>query len=366
MFGHFSSGTFAHADTYYGSKCIVNPLLLFREATNFRSKTNFDLPDLNIDRDAIVTTPYDMLINQMQSFSSKMTCGAGINETVQRSTFRAQHHQGYDIFGDIFNIKFGEIQSAENLRYRLELIKRYWVPYRLHSLGLDKRMNEDLYRRLFDKKISETFIEQMMILVDNTRDVSVVEKLKTKTDDHIIFEGAQGLGLDEVNGHYPYVTRSRTGLNNALDICKRIDVNEIDIYYVTRAYLTRHGDGPMESELKTPPYKGIVENTNVYNQYQGGFRYGHIDAKELQRRIQTDLRANMFMLDGIKVKVHLAVTCLDQINDDAFFKSGKKSKKIKTTRKTFAADLAHFIGFNNYLESYGPTRDTIYTRMMVS
>ena len=146
---------------------------------------------------------------------------------------------------------------------------------------------------------------------------------------------------------------------NAIEICREIGVDEIDIYYVTRAYLTRHGDGPMESELKSPPYKGIVETTNVTNQYQGDFRYGHLDAKCLQGRIQSDLRRNLFSLDGIKVKAHLAVTCLDQIDDDAYFKSGQKSKKIKTTRKTFAADLAHRIGFTNYLESYGPTRNTI-------
>lgn len=56
-----------------------------------------------------------------------------------------------------------------------------------------------------------------------------------------VFEGAQGLMLDEYFGNYPYVTPSRTGSINITKICRAENLHLDTSYYVARPYISRHG-----------------------------------------------------------------------------------------------------------------------------
>ena len=59
--------------------------------------------------------------------------------------------------------------------------------------------------------------------------------------------------------------------------------------YVTRAYLTRHGAGPLPRERPEKPYPGIVDTTNVPNEHQGTLRFAWLDLDLLRRAIHEDL-----------------------------------------------------------------------------
>lgn len=61
----------------------------------------------------------------------------------------------------------------------------------------------------------------------------------------LLFEGAQGVLLDLDYGTYPYVTSSRTGVNNVYDYTRVIDFT----VGVIKPYVTRVGEGPFPTEI---------------------------------------------------------------------------------------------------------------------
>ena len=128
-----------------------------------------------------------------------------------------------------------------------------------------------------------------------------------------MFEGAQGLLLDQDRGHFPHVTRSNTGLHNVLILAEELHVGRLDVTYTTRCYLTRHGAGPMRHETSDPPYPGIIDQINIPNPYQGAMRFGLLDLDMLARSSAVD-RGNAAP-SSIEVVPSLAVTCLAQQGD---------------------------------------------------
>jgi len=66
--------------------------------------------------------------------------------------------------------------------------------------------------------------------------------------------------------------------------------NDVMLHYVTRPYLTRHGDGGMESEMSRNNLSKDVnaDRTNNWNDFQGEFRYGKLDIHSLKDRVRND------------------------------------------------------------------------------
>ena len=134
-----------------------------------------------------------------------------------------------------------------------------------------------------------------------------------KEYDTVIFEGAQGLMLDQNNLEYmPYLTPSNTGLKNPMKIIGDKKCN-IEVCYVTRTYLTRHGAGRFDSECKKEEINSdIIDLTNVPNPYQDSIRYGKMNIEELDKRIQKDLEK----YNTKNMKISLAVTHLNEYGMD--------------------------------------------------
>ena len=64
---------------------------------------------------------------------------------------------------------------------------------------------------------------------------------------------------------------------------------EIEVCYVSRTYLTRHGDGCFEHEMaKENINPRMYDFTNIPNINQGALRYGKLDTQELRKRIDAD------------------------------------------------------------------------------
>jgi len=166
---------------------------------------------------------------------------------------------------------------------------------------------------------------------------------------------AQGLLLDEDSADFPHVTRSKTGLANVVHIAQEAEINHLDVTYVTRAYLTRHGAGPLENELPDAP-EGISDPTNQPNAFQGILRFAWLDIDALAERIKSDLA---YRAQGITATARLAVTCLDQIPEVTYIVNGKqKTEKAEI----FIADLEATTGLDIALTSYGPTRSDVICR----
>jgi adenylosuccinate synthase len=115
-----------------------------------------------------------------------------------------------------------------------------------------------------------------------------------ESHESVIFEGAQGILLDETYGFNPYTTWSSTTTKNADQFLSDIDYQgEVTRIGVSRTYHTRHGDGPFPSER---PHQ-FDEPHNSDKGFQGVFREGWFDA--VMMRYAIDVQEKFNELDGI-------------------------------------------------------------------
>ena len=98
----------------------------------------------------------------------------------------------------------------------------------------------------------------------------------------VVFEGAQGVLLDEWHGFHPYTTWSTTTFANAETLLAETGQTAARLG-VVRCYLTRHGPGPLVTE---DPTLELADRHNARNQWQGRFRTGHFDAVALRYALE--------------------------------------------------------------------------------
>jgi adenylosuccinate synthase len=100
----------------------------------------------------------------------------------------------------------------------------------------------------------------------------------------VVFEGAQGVLLDEWRGFHPYTTWSTTTFENAQMLLDEAGLGDAAIRLgVTRAYQVRHGPGPFVSEDSTLE---LPEAHNRTGRWQGPVRAGHLDAVALRYAVE--------------------------------------------------------------------------------
>ena len=340
IFSHFGSGTFLGADTYLASEFVANPILFFKELQQLKELKVYP-KQLLVHPDVKITTPWDMMINQFtenhRNEDRHGSCGVGFGETIER------HEYGITInVNDCY---------CDHLITNLDYIRKFWVPKRLEELSIP--YTDEMKSLVMSDGIMNQFVKEMRsfgrhILIWDSK---VINNYKS-----VVFEGAQGLALNQYYKHFPHVTRSHTGIKNALDIADEIGLTDVDVHYVTRAYITRHGAGPLEHEVKSF-YQDVNEKTNVTNEYQQHFRYGILDVDLLKERIHDDLMS-MFKYNVCMNPV-IDVTCLDQLSNVQYW----HNNELHNCNSNELFDIiAKAVNLQHGLQSWGPTRMTIRER----
>lgn len=340
VFHHFGSGTLAGWRTYLARQFIINPILFATEGNALGWKAHVACSPI-----ARVTTPWDMLINQAAEDARGArrhgSCGVGINETVERCS--------HDVSTQAWQLKDDAL-----LRRNLKRVREEWVPFRLAKLGLPP----DAIGRYDDEAMTETF----MAAVEMFRTEVGQADAKSYFDcdpGPVLFEGAQGLALDQNNrADFPYLTRSNTGLRDVLPLCRAARVETLDAYYVTRAYATRHGQGPLPGEDPGLTYNGIRDATNAPHPYQGSMRYAPLSPAATLARIRSDVDLGV----GLNVRARLAVTCLDHVRGDFRYIDpiGTERRVANSGPEELANILNAMMGFDRgCLWSAGPTRSDV-------
>jgi adenylosuccinate synthase len=287
VFSHFGSGTLAGVGTYLSRFFICNPILFCQELQR--------LGDVNagvyVDPNALVTTPYDMLLNQAverrRGPGRHGSCGVGINETLRRS--------------ESMPLRVRDLGDSFELRRFLVRQLRDYTPARAAVLGIDAS--------LFSELTSDLFIEPFIQDVTKFRSEVCVMTQQWLRNKSLVFEGAQGLLLDQNNvADSPHLTPSNTGIRNVAEMCGELGIDHVEAYYVSRTYLTRHGAGPLPGELAGPP-PGVVDATNVPHPFQGTLRYAPLNTVALIDRVHADADS----VSGLNVGMKLAFTCTDQV-----------------------------------------------------
>jgi adenylosuccinate synthase len=340
VFSHFGSGSFAGLPTYLSSFFVCNPIIFLRERAEL-----IDLgvaPPVFVDASCPVTTPYDIMINQvveqMRGKGRHGSVGVGFGETLERHS-----HAPYAL-------SVRDLADSDLLRTKLEAISSKWVFARLAHLGI--ATPEPIWLERFrSEAIRERFIADCAAFLNHVTP-SGLNALAPY--DHLIFEGAQGLLLDQTRGWFPHVTRSNTGLTNVLALAEQIDMSKLDVFYLTRSYTTRHGAGPLPNELAEQPYRGIEDKTNRPNPYQGALRFAWFDLDLFRQTVMRDLADTTARFD---IAPHVSVSCLDQIDHQAGFIA--EGSMNWASDQALVSAISQAVGAETALMSYGPTRATM-------
>lgn len=333
VFHHVGAGALAGAATLLGPSFVAHPMLLGSELADLAGLGVE--PVLHVDPRSPVATPYDVVVNQLveraRGRDRHGSCGIGFGEAVERS-LRPR-----------FALTVGDLGDADRVGRTLRRIRDEWVPRRLATLGVTAAPDDR--RLLGDPALVESWLLDVADFVERTRPVEP-GRLPPGAP---IFENAQGLLLDEEGDDFPHLTRSRTGLTNVVRLAQETGLTRLDVTYVTRAYLTRHGAGPLPNELPAAP-AGVTDPTNLPNPFQGRLRVAWLDLDTLAERIDHDLR---FRAAGITATARLAVTCLDQL-EVVTWRVGGRERRGDEGR--LLEDLSRVTGLPVGLVSHGPSR----------
>lgn len=341
VFGHFSAGTFAGLPGFLSEYFVLNPMLFMKELRTLRDLGEW--MEIYADKQCMVTTPYDMIINQIaeqwRGADKHGSCGVGFNETITRC-----------LASDEFKLTLADLADTELTRRKLTAIREKYVSKRLKMLGI-----HEIPARFTELLAGDALMEGFLFNVAQMLKVMKVSDIwLLKNYDTIIFEGAQGLMLDEDHPYFPHVTRSHTGIHNVVAMMAKLGCKEemLEVVYTTRAYLTRHGAGPFPTELSYKPYPRIEDMTNVPNPYQDTLRYGLVNINELVRNIRNDLEHAV--KHHIQCRVAISVTCLDQLDGEVrcFLDGVEQNMQVNDFVREICFRTNAFKAFT----VYGPTR----------
>ena len=275
IFSNFGSGTLSGIPTYWSKFCTVDPIAVTNELHILQKKGI--TPKLYIDYKCPITTPYDAFHNQAcDKFNG--TCGVGVGTTIAREE-------------NYYSLLIEDLRNKTAFHMKLDLIGRYY------GMHLDLRK--------FLKRVEEMLHHECIVFVNHS--------LPWINKDNFVLEGSQGLLLDQNIGFFPHVSRGNTGTKNILSIFGDYEFRNLDLYLVTRAYQTRHGNGPMTNEDLPHNIKLDPDETNITNAHQGPFRRSLLDIDLLRYALYKDEGINKVL------RKTLVITCLDHIKNEYRF-----------------------------------------------
>jgi len=285
-FSNFGAGSFRGVPTYYSEHCTVFPPAMLMEAE--------DLSPLNLvtyfHPRVKVCTPWDIAFNQaIEQQNQHGSCGVGYGTTVMR------HRKGITLFAL-------DLANPWVFRQKLNSIKEYYQ----QACGDNPELQS-----LFQSKIQHLNINKFILDCDRARPLYQLARLSDLSEgyQHWIFEGSQGVLLDEDHGIFPHVTPSFTTSKNVWELIAPHKAGEIQLFYVSRCYQTRHGNGPMSSE-KPVNLQNNQHEANQCNQFQGEFRCAELDFSLLDYALQCE---RSYHVNNCQLSENLMLTCLDQL-----------------------------------------------------
>jgi adenylosuccinate synthase len=301
VFHHVGSGAFTGARTHLSRFFVAHPMLLLREMEELRPLLP-GAPEISVDPRAQVTTPWDVFLNQAveaaRGAGRHGSCGVGFGETLERVA------KGTPLtMRDL---------AAPDLSDRLIGIRDGWAAARLDALGIADHPGVVAHLdTLWSDALLNRFVQDARLVASLVQSRADAE-LGSET---VLFEGAQGLMLDMDLGVMPHLTRSNTGLHNMIAIAEGSGIGEIRPLYMTRAYMTRHGAGPLMHEEDVSSFVDIRDPTNQPNDWQGTLRLAPLDLDQTRAFIRRDLA--FAEGSGVRVVPRIGVSCLDQIRGEA-------------------------------------------------
>ena len=276
-FSQWGSGTFAGARTLLSEHVLVNPIFALSEAKHLEAAGVSDpLSLLEMEGSAFITTPFHVAANRLRELARRTdggvhgSCGMGIGETRQ----------------DMIN-------GEPDLLRAWMIVERGIVRYRLRKC--QERKLAEVQALQHHPSMAEAVMRELSILTDpgvidvaTDAYVAFAKKVQVKSelwlpnhlwtgDGHVVFEGAQGVLLDENLGFHPHTTWSDCTFANAMSRINQDRCGAVERMGVLRTFHTRHGAGPFPSEDHELFGRFTDDDHNKTHPWQEGFRAGSFD-----------------------------------------------------------------------------------------
>ncbi len=288
-FSQFGAGALAGARTYLSRHVVIHVGALMAEAEHLETLgVAAPLDQLSLHPRALVTTEYTQAMNRLRELARgdarHGSCGHGVGET---------RHYWLRYGADA--VTAGDLANLDVLSDKLEL-QRQRLLLELQEVACTSEAARRLAAEVFGASSGE-IAEELHHLGRRLQLASVVPDYRTA-----IFEGAQGVLLDEWRGFHPYTTWSTVTQHHALELVAQSGADALCALGLTRAYATRHGAGPFPTE---DPRLRLADHGNPWNAWQQAMRFGHLDLVLLEYA----LAVSGGVLDG------LVLNGLDQIGE---------------------------------------------------
>lgn len=308
-FSQFGSGSFWDVPTFITNDVIVNPEAMISEYKALKAH-NID-PKIYVNSGALVATSFHRNANRaLDCLNHHGSCGVGIGLTRE---MWAKTGVG---------VTWEDLSKPKKLQQKLSFA-RQWCQDKLLETAYSN--NKSAIKKLDTSlKLSGSIFEEAKFLTearkycDNFIDESIPNIIwgAKQYNRKLVFEGSQGIGLDEAVGTIPHTTYSRTTPELATELCDELGL-EYEIIGVTRSFETRHGNGPMFDELN---HMDISSDHNHNNgSFAGKFRTGSLNYNWINQVLEH------FHINS------LAVTWLDKVRFDFDKITSKVNKLIQSS-----------------------------------
>lgn len=275
-FSQFGAGTFVPGTrTLLLDPFVLHPTALLVEA---EALARVGVPDslsrLTIDARCRITTPYHQAAGRLREIlrgdAAHGSCGVGVGETVRHSLAHA-----------VQTLRYADLLLSEAVVLEKLHAQRETLLAELHTGSGDE------LHVLQDESLALCWLRTARAIARQCPPATLESLAKQlQQPGAVIFEGAQGILLDEWRGFHPHTTWSSTtplALENALASLGL--ALPVEHFGVLRTYLTRHGAGPLPTHDAN--LDGLLpEPHNHAEGWQGRFRRGHPDAVLLRYALE--------------------------------------------------------------------------------
>lgn len=332
-FAQFGSGMFVPGVQSHLSRfALSDPEVIRNEAL---ALTKLGCPDplarFSVHEDSMVVTPFHKSLNILREAARGEnrhgTCGMGIGECMQH----ALEHAADVIYAS-------DLIDRQRLRNKLrQQRERFLEESRLLLGSVDTSIRQRYFAGLDQPGFLEYWTDEIAMFAAcmTVCDDGHLRRLGREGD--LIFEGAQGVLLDEWYGFHPHTTWSTTTFDNALALLQGIGYDGVVAKLgALRSYYVRHGQGPFPTE-EAELSRVIPDAHNGVEGWQGQFRIGWFDV--------VLSRYALAVCNGVDA---LAITNIDRLQDlparkiaNAYVLDGRVADTLALKARSEKRDLVY-------------------------
>jgi adenylosuccinate synthase len=302
-----------------GNGVVIDPAALIDEISYLTDKGV--VPNLMISDRAHVIMPYHKLLDSaLSDYQDTLAAGStrrGIAPVYGDKMFRN-------------GIRMIDILEPKILMEKLQ--KSYAFANNLLSSITGQLIDLDM------DIIYDDYLDMGKRLSSYVSDVSLELYEAYNNNKTILFEGAQGISLDVDHGVYPYTTSSNT-IAGSISTGTGVSYRDIHrIIGVTKAYLSRVGEGPLPSEVRGDEAAELREKGGEYGTTTGRpRRVGWLDLVQVRQAVRVNGLTEIALtkLDILCNTKEISVCTAYEINGTKEFEMPASLQKFRAAKPIY-------------------------------